>query len=54
MNGPLLLIKASVLFARTGLRLYTRLLGPKRAKQLFWGGMAASTVAVVAIQLSGH
>ena len=53
MNGPLLLLRATFEFARTGLSLYTRLLGPKRAKTLFWGGMALSAVVAIVLQLKG-
>lgn len=53
MNGPFLLLQATLEFARTGLSLYTRLLGPKRAKLLFWGGTAVSTVVVIVLQLKG-
>jgi hypothetical protein len=54
VNGPLLLFRASARLALFGLALYTRLLGPKRAKRLFWGGMAASALVAVALQLSGR
>jgi hypothetical protein len=54
VNGPLLLIRASVQFALTGLRFYTRALGPNRAKILFWGGMAVSALVAIVLQLSGH
>jgi hypothetical protein len=54
VNGPLLLIRATARFALFGLALYTRLLGPKRAKRLFWGGMAVSALAAVILQLSGR
>ena len=52
--GPLLLLRASVSFALVGWRLYTRLLGPRWGRALFWGGMGLSTVVVVALQLSGR
>jgi hypothetical protein len=52
--GPLLLVRASARLALFGLALYTRLLGPKRAKILFWGGMAISTLIAVVLQLSGR
>lgn len=52
--GPLLLVRASARLALFGLALYTRMLGPRRAKILFWGGMAASALAAVILQLSGR
>jgi hypothetical protein len=52
--GPLLLIRATARFALYGLALYVRLLGPRRGKILFWGGMAVSAVVAVALQLSGR
>lgn len=53
MNGPFFLIKATVAFARVGLSLYARLLGPKRARVLFWGGMGVSALVAIVLQLKG-
>jgi hypothetical protein len=53
VNGPFLLLRATVTFAKTGLAIYTRALGPKRARLLFWGGMAVSAVVAVVLQLTG-
>lgn len=54
MNSPFLLLKATFVFARTGLALYRRVLGPRGAKILFWGGMGVSAVVAVVLQLSGR
>ena len=52
MNGPFLLLRASFTFALTGLGLMIRFLGQKRGKQLFWGGMIASTILAIILQLT--
>jgi hypothetical protein len=53
LNGPFLLLKATVTFAKTGLAVYTKALGAKRARLLFWGGMAVSAIVAVILQLAG-
>ncbi len=53
MNGPVFLFRSTVAFAKTGLALYTRALGPRRGRLLFWGGMAVSAAVAVILQLTG-
>jgi len=49
-NGPFLLLRATLVFARTGYSLFSRV---KHGKALFWGGFAASAVVAVVLQLKG-
>ncbi len=50
MNGPFLLVRATVGFARVGFGVFVRLLGARRGKAVFWGGFALSTVAAIYLQ----
>lgn len=52
MNGPLILIRATLTFARTGLSLWVKFLGQRRGKALFWGGMVVSTIVAIILQLT--
>ena len=48
MNGPFLLIRATLTFARTGYSLFARM---RHGKALFWGGFAASALVAVVLEV---
>ena len=52
MNGPFLLLRATLAFANLGMRLWTALLGRRGARVLLFGGMAVSATVAVFLQVT--
>lgn len=52
MNGPLLLLRATLYFVTIGFTLWTKLFGARRGKLLFFGAMGASTVVAIYLQMT--
>ena len=52
MNDPFLLLRASIAFANLGMRVWTALFGARRARLLVFGGMAASTLAAIVLEVT--
>jgi hypothetical protein len=53
MNGPFLLLRATITFASVGLSMFTRLLGQKRGKAVFAALTALSALVAITLQLKG-
>jgi hypothetical protein len=53
MNGPFLLLRATVTFALVGLSIFTKMLGKKRGKAVFAALTLLSALVAITLQLKG-
>ena len=52
MNGPFLLLRATVAFATVGANVLTRILGARRGRVALIGGMGVSTIVAIYLQVT--